>query len=97
MERENELDRFIQSYNGEIKQIIDGSVSNIEGYDLQDSFSARIKVTGKCLRDLVLNYPYLFEVSEAETVVMEQSFENNSGLYSAVNIQNQSNQIRLYV
>lgn len=87
MERENELDRFIQSYNGEIKQIIDGSVSNIEGYDLQDSFSARIKVTGKCLRDLVLNYPYLFEVSEAETVVMEQSFENNSGLYSAVNIQ----------
>lgn len=87
MEREEEVDRFIQSYHGEIKQIIDGSGSDVEGYYLQDSFSVRIKVTGKCLRDLVLNYPYLFEVSEAETIVMEQSSENNSSLHSEINIQ----------
>lgn len=69
MEREEILENFVADYGGEIMELVDGTqcVSN-----LPDSFSARLKISGKCLRDLVLNFAYVFEVSEAEEINMEK-------------------------
>ena len=70
MEREEVLENFITDYYGEIIELADGSqgVSN-----LPDSFSARLKISGKCLYDLVLNFAYIFEVSESEEINMGES------------------------
>jgi len=73
MKREETIENFVSDYGGEIMQLADGTS---EMTDLPDSFSARLKVTGKCLFDLVLNFAYIFEVSEAETIAMETSPEN---------------------
>jgi hypothetical protein len=35
---------------------------------LPDSFSSRIEISGRGLKDLVANYPYVFEVSELEQI-----------------------------
>ena len=40
---------------------------------LADSFSLRIRTTGKGLRDLVLNYPFLFEVVEPDDISLPQT------------------------
>jgi len=48
---------FIKPYQG---QVISSAI------DLNDSFSVRIRVNGKGLKDLVFNFPYLFDVTEPE-------------------------------
>lgn len=67
MERETTIETFVAGYNGEIMQFIDGT-NNMMG--LPDSFSARLKINGKCLRDLVLNFAYIFEIAESELINM---------------------------
>lgn len=57
--REDEIERFIQHYNGEICSITDES----HVIDFPDSFSARIRMSGRGFKDLIQNYPNLFEVS----------------------------------
>lgn len=56
-EREKLFSDFISDYNGEITSSI---------VDTFDSFSLQLSICGKGLKDLVLNFPYLFEVSEVE-------------------------------
>jgi|GEM_PF-3114125 len=58
-QRVRELEDFVSSYGGEILSEISGSARQA------DSFSARVKISGAGLRDLVFNFPYLFEVVEA--------------------------------
>lgn len=60
-EREDEFTDFVQGYQGEIFNIIDGHIPN--SAQLPDSFSCRIEISGKGLKDLVLNFPYIFDVS----------------------------------
>ena len=67
MQREETIESFVSDYNGEIMELADGTS---EIADLPDSFSARLRISGKCLFDLVLNFAYIFEVSEAETIAM---------------------------
>lgn len=56
--RENDFEEFIRHY-GEITS----------GYvDLEDSFGCEVVINGKGLKDLVVNYPFVFEVSEIEEV-----------------------------
>lgn len=74
MEREQTIESFVCDYNGEIMQCVDDS-QNISA--LPDSFSARLKISGKCLIDLVLNFAYIFEVSESEKIDMGNSIANN--------------------
>lgn len=64
MEREEALEKFVYDYQGEILSYIDGE--NLGHSDLPDSFTSRIKINGKGLRDLVYNFPFLFEVSTPE-------------------------------
>ena len=84
MKREKTIESFVSDYDGEIMQLADG-ISEMT--DLPDSFSARLKISGKCLLDLVLNFAYIFEVSEAETIVMGEAPENNDSLTENVQIE----------
>jgi hypothetical protein len=63
-EREDEFTEFIQKYQGEILSIVDGSIPC--SAQLPDSFSCRIQISGKGLKDLVFNFPYIFDVSEPD-------------------------------
>jgi hypothetical protein len=64
--RENEITRIVHQYGGEILHLIDGGA-----YDsavLPDSFSVRLRVSGRALKDFVLTYPFVFEVVEPEII-----------------------------
>ncbi len=63
-ERTDDLQKFINQYNGEILRNISGD--EIGTSRLPDSFSCRIRILGKGLKDLVLNFPYIFDVSEPD-------------------------------
>lgn len=63
-ERTDQLQNFINEYNGEILKNIMGDDVGISR--LPDSFSCRIRILGKGLKDLVLNFPYIFDVSEID-------------------------------
>lgn len=64
--REDELTDFVTSplYHGEILNIVDGIIPTSS--ELSDSFSCRIQISGKGLKDLVFNFPYIFDVSEPD-------------------------------
>lgn len=64
-ERQDEIHRILSIYDEH--EIPDGFV------DETDSFSFRLKIRGKGLRDFVLNYPYIFEVTYAPEISMEMS------------------------
>lgn len=64
-ERQDEVHRILSMYDEH--EIPDGFV------DETDSFSFRLKISGKGLRDFVLNYPYIFEVTYAPEISMETS------------------------
>lgn len=57
-ERQTHFEKFIKYY-GEIKSSF---------VELEDSFSCQVLITGKGLKDLVLNYQFVFEVSEIDEV-----------------------------
>lgn len=58
-QRQDEFQQFIQATGGEI-------VTSFVSYE--DSFSCRLRLPGIALKDLVLNYQYLFDVSEYEDI-----------------------------
>lgn len=64
MARENELEEFISNYNGNLLDLEEDNIP--ESAKLADSFSCRIQISGKGLKDLVYNFPYIFEVSEPD-------------------------------
>lgn len=58
LERENNFETFLKNY---------GKLNS--GYvHLEDSFGCEIEISGKGLKDLVVNYPFVFEVCEIEEV-----------------------------
>jgi hypothetical protein len=61
-ERSEQLENFVRQYNGKILSTIEGD--EIGASRLPDSFSCRIGISGKGLKDLVLNFPYIFDVCE---------------------------------
>lgn len=58
IERENHFDEFINRYGQLTSSLI----------HLEDSFGCEIEITGKGLKDLVFNYPFVFEVAEVEEI-----------------------------
>jgi len=58
LERETHFQQFINHY-GEINSAI---------VDLNGSFGCEVEITGKGLKDLVVNYQFVFEVTEVEDV-----------------------------
>lgn len=58
MERQDHFEEFINFYGSIISSFI----------ELEDSFSCEIEISGKGLKDLVVNYPFVFEVNEKEEI-----------------------------
>lgn len=71
IERETAIQKFADFYHAEILHLVDGS--DFDAGILADSFTIRLKISGKGLRDFVLNYPYVFEVVEPEYIVLPQN------------------------
>lgn len=66
-ERQQNLTQFIQDYNGEfLSSFIEGKTPKFS--EAPDSFSCRILISGKGLKDLVYNFPYVFEVTEPDDI-----------------------------
>jgi len=61
--RQNELFKIVNSYNGEILSSF---------VDSEDSYGVRIKINGKGLKDIVINFPYLFDVTEYDPFSIEK-------------------------
>ncbi|MDV3550058.1 peptidase [Elizabethkingia anophelis] len=72
-ERQSGFIEFIEFYKAELLS------SFIE---LEDSFGCHITISGKGLKDLVLNYPYVFEISEIEKIAGVIDPENEGLDYS---------------
>lgn len=73
LKREEDFGKFISHY-GEITSSL---------IHLEDSFGCEVEINGKGLKDLVFNYPYVFEVSEVEIIKGEigENEELNFGEY----------------
>ncbi|MHB8076564.1 S8 family peptidase [Desulfosporosinus fructosivorans] len=64
-ERFSALTRLVEVYDGEIlSSMIEGTKDSAS--QLPDSFTCRLRLNGKGLRDFVLNFPYLFDVAEVD-------------------------------
>lgn len=62
-ERETDFRKFVSDCGGNIPQ---GTMYDDRAHLLPDSFSCRIEISGKGLKDIALNYPYVFDISEPE-------------------------------
>lgn len=69
-ERQTELIAFVRGYGGEILEMTHEDIRAIAV--LPDSFTVRLKIRGKGLKDLILNYPYIFEIVEPEDIALPQ-------------------------
>ncbi|UUO13110.1 S8 family peptidase [Dolichospermum heterosporum] len=67
-ERQEDLSNFLANpkYHGEILSIVDGITPQFSR--VPDSFSCLIQISGLGLKDLVFNFPYVFEVTEQENI-----------------------------
>jgi hypothetical protein len=64
--REAEIEELARFYEAEVLHLIDGAA--FDAAVLPDSFTVRLRITGKGLKDFVLNYPYVFEVVEPDDI-----------------------------
>lgn len=75
IERQNNIERFIEGYDGSIITYID----NAEIYiNFPDSFTAKVSINGKGLKDIVTNFPYVFEIILLEDIAVGNASSNNS-------------------
>ncbi|MBW8522141.1 S8 family peptidase [Chryseobacterium chendengshani] len=65
-EREAHFLKFIRFYNAELHSGL---------IDLEDSFGCHISLSGRGLKDLVINYPFVFEVGEIESINSDLGIE----------------------
>jgi len=78
-ERLESLRQFIQRFQGNITSLVQGRV--VGAADLADSFTVRIALTGAGLRELALNYPYVFEIKDVPiTKQAVHSLQDNDGI-----------------
>lgn len=77
LRRESEIEQFVNVYGGEILDMF-------EEYDaltsLSDSFTVRVRINGKGLKDISLNFPYVFEITEPEDVFLGRNQNEIQGL-----------------
>ena len=75
-EREQEITHIITdpAYGGSfLSAFIDSKV--VDAVSLPDSFTFRVQLPGKGLRDFLLNYPYIFEVVEPDDIELPQRIQ----------------------
>lgn len=71
IQREDAIQQFADFYHADILHLVDGV--DFEAGVLPDSFTVRLKISGKGLKDFVLNYPYIFEVVEPDDIALPQN------------------------
>ncbi len=77
---------ILTHYQAEILQNSDKATA--DALTLPDSFTLRLRITAKGLRDLVLNYPYIFEVTEPDDIETPQKIARQlKALQASVQIQ----------
>ena len=81
IEREDSIQRFAEFYKAEILHLTDSA--DFDAGVLPDSFTVRLKISGRGMKDFVLNYPYIFEVVEPEDIVLPQN-QNQQDVQSAI-------------
>jgi len=69
-QREEEIGQFVTFYRAEILHLVDGAP--FDAAVLADSFTIRLRIVGRGLKDFVLNYPFVFEVVEPEDILLPQ-------------------------
>lgn len=70
-QREQQFESFIKSHNGEFTgSYVDGEPTFLE---FCDSFSVRVKISGKGLKDLIYNFSLLFEIEYVGELCIGQS------------------------
>lgn len=77
-ERQEDFTRFIESYNGTIEGAFVEGDSGILIFP--DSFSTRVRINGKCLKDLLYNYSPIFEieiVGDLDVITSEMELEES--------------------
>jgi hypothetical protein len=74
-QRETEVRELIHFYGGSLLGIHDELTAGV--IVLPDSFSMRVRLPGRGLRDLVINYPFIFEVVEPEDILHDESAESD--------------------
>ncbi|ALK35282.1 S8 family peptidase [Burkholderia plantarii] len=77
IERENQIESFRAFYQAEVLHNIEGAP--FDAGVLPDSFTVRLEISGKGLKDFVLNYQYIFEVVEPEDIALPQAVAGQVG------------------
>lgn len=75
-ERQEEIQRFVTHYRGNIDGMYHDEMEEFVRFP--DSFTIKIKISGKGLRDLVINYPYIFEVVLLEDIIIGNAVSLNN-------------------
>lgn len=65
-ERQDEFEEIIEFYKGNIIKGFQDDGGELGTVRLPDSFSCRIQISGKGLKDLIENFPYIFDISELD-------------------------------
>lgn len=72
-DREQQFESIIAHYGGEFSgAFVEGEATYL---DFCDSFSVRVKINGKCLRDLVYNFSPIFEIEYVGDLCIGKSTE----------------------
>ena len=64
--RSEEAKQIVRFYNGQVMSEFHGRPSGDQ--TIPDYFTLRLHISGKGIRDLVLNFPYIFEVAEPDDI-----------------------------
>lgn len=75
IERENEIQELIDFYNGNIQDILNDTEESSVRFP--DSFTIKVSINGKGLKDIVANYPFIFEVVLVEDIVVAHTAESS--------------------
>ena len=66
LERQDEFEEIIEFYKGNIIKGFQEKGGELGTVRLPDSFSCRIQISGKGLKDLIENFPYIFDINEID-------------------------------
>jgi len=72
-ERHESVMAIVSPYNAEVLMHVDDYTP--DAATLPDCFTLRLKLSGKGLKDLVVNYPYIFEVVEPDDIETPQQVQ----------------------
>lgn len=70
-QREENLFSFLNPYKDKYEVLVPRIMDNYSNEEPPEYFDLRIKTNGKVLKDLTLNYPYIFEINEPDNNICE--------------------------